>query len=157
MSNHQADMLRIAVLGGDLSGQTWLALPPTHLPHKQLKKLAPGVLIEGFDPLRMRLVRDGEVIARAKLGHVGGQETLHIVASDSTPYASKRLPSKHALLEARLRVLGDRTYAVGEVVTFDDPLTGSIVLVADGVPVATGEIVEYADDVLVRIVQVLHG
>jgi hypothetical protein len=155
MSNRQADALWIGVLGGDLNNRTYLALKTTHIAPQSLKNLKVGNLIERFDPLYLRIVRGTEVIARAKLGRIGRREAIHIVSLKPPLSSSVNIPSEHARLEARLRLLPDGDYAVGDLLEYDEPLSRSIVLLADGRPVALGEMVEYDNDVVVRITRVL--
>jgi len=156
-NNRQADTLRLDVLGSDLVGRTWLALKSTHIAPKKLKKLEEGSLIDGFDPLHLRLIRDGQVIARAKLGQVNGREAVHIVSTISEPLHDS-VPGKHRLLEARLRLLSEtREYAEGDVLEFDLPLSREIILLADGRPIAIAEMVAYDEEPVLRITRMIHG
>jgi flagellar motor switch/type III secretory pathway protein FliN len=156
MSNRQADALRIEVLGGDLTDRTCLVLKTTHIASKRLKKLEEGSLIDGFDPLHLRIVHGDSVIARAKLGQIGRRESVHIVSLESQSLVAKT-PPKHVRLEARLRLLPDADYAVGDLLEYDELLSRSIVILADGHPVALGEMVDYDNDVLIRITRVLSA
>ncbi len=158
MSNNlQADTLRLGVLGSDLVGRTWLALKRTHIAPKHLKKLEAGSLIDGFDPLHLRLIRDGHIVARAKLGRIGDREAVHIVSQRLEPLPDTA-PGKHLLLEARLRLLsGVREYAEGDVLEFDLPLSREIVLLVDGRPMAIAEMVAYDEEPIVRVARMIHG
>ena len=156
-NNHQADALRLEILGSNLAGRTWLALKQTHIAPKKLKKLEEGSLVDGFDPLHLRLIRDGRVIARAKLGRVGDREAMHIVSTASEPLY-EAAPGKHRLLEARLRLLSStREYTEGDLLEFDLPLSRDILLLADGRPVAIAEMVDYDDEPVLRIAKVIDG
>jgi len=156
-NNRQADTLRLDVLGSDLVGRTWLALKSTHIAPKKLKKLEEGSLIDGFDPLHLRLIRDSNVIARAKLGQVDGREAVHIV-STASEILHDATPGKHHLLEARLRLLSDtREYAEGDLLEFDLPLSREVLLLSDGRPIAIAEMVAYDEEPVLRITRMIHG
>jgi hypothetical protein len=156
MSNRQADVLRIDVLGRETPERVVLGFKPAVITRKRLRKLEPGVLLEGLDPLHLRLMRQGRVIAHAKLGRIDRRETIHIVSTDV--HDTIKVPdSKHRLLEGRLRLLDDSEYRAGDVQEFDEPLTHHIVLLVDHEPIALGELVEYDDEPIVRITRMLDG
>jgi len=157
MSDRQADPLRIDVLGRPLSDRTYLALKNTHIAPKNLKKLHEGNLIDGCDPLHLRIVRNGRIVARAKLGQIHGREVLHIVSVEDEPLTASA-PGKHRLLEGRIRVLPhDMTFAAGDIIELEASIRPAILLLADGQPVAIAEMVEYHDDALLRVVKVFHA
>jgi len=157
MSDHQADPLRIDVLGRRLNDRTYLALKNTHIAPKKLKKLREGSLIDGCDPLHLRILRNGRIIARAKLGQINGREVLHIVSVESEePRVSA--PGKHIILEGRIRLLPEEMiFAAGDIIELDASIMPAILLLADGQPVAIAEMVEYQDNALLRLVKVLHA
>ena len=156
-NNRQADALRLDILGSNLAGRTWLALKQTHIAPKKLKKLEEGSLIDGFDPLHLRLIRDGRVIARAKLGRVGNREAVHIVSTLSEPLYDTA-PGKHLLLEARLRILSNtREYTEGDLLESDLTLSREILLLADGRPIAVAEMIAYDDDPVLRVTRMIDG
>jgi flagellar motor switch/type III secretory pathway protein FliN len=155
MSNRQADALHIEVLGGTCAERTCLTLKPTHLLTRQFKKLTVGSLIEGWDPLHLRIMREGNTIARAKLGRIAEHEAIHIVATQEPQSPPTNLPKKHRLLEGRLRLLSEETFEVGDVLEYTIPLSKHIVLVADSTAFGLGEMVEYDGDIAVRITRML--
>ncbi len=158
MSNTQAETLRLDVLGSHLSGRTYVALKPVHLPAKRLKKLREGVLIAGCDPLHLRIVRDGMVLARAKLGQIGHRETIHIVAQEAPQLFLKDPPRKHILLETRLHLFpASEPIAVGTIIEYDTPRSGALLVLADHVPIALADMVLYQEEPVLRIVKMLHG
>ena len=154
MSNRQADALRWEMLGSDDPEAVFITLKPVSITSKRLKKLAPGVLIEGFEPLNLRLVRGDRVIARAKLGHVGGVEAIHIVSTEPEPFPLGALGKKH-LLEARLRRLKEARFEPGDLLEYPDPLSRHLLLLADRHPVALGELVEYDGEPIIRVTEIL--
>jgi len=157
MSDHQADPLRIDVLGRLLNDRTYLALKNTHIAPKKLKKLHEGSLIDGCDPLHLRIIRNGRIVARAKLGQINGNEVLHIVSTE-TEEIKTSAPGKHVILEGRIRLLPDeKSFATGEIIELESSIMPAILLLADARPVAIAEMVEYHDDAMLRIVKVLHG
>jgi flagellar motor switch protein FliM len=157
MSNAQADALKFEVLGGALSGRWYLALKPVFLPTKRLKKLKEGVLLDGLDPLHLRVMYGDRTVARARLGQVNGREAVHIVAREPDDATRPEPPKGHRLLEGRLRLLEAKEYDPGMVLEFDTPLTRELVLRVEGEPFALGEMVEYDDEVYVRITRLLNG
>jgi len=154
MFDRQADALRLGVLGSDLSSQTYLALKMTRIGSKKFKKLREGDVLDGFDPLHMRIIRDRTVIARAKLGQVDGRETIHIVSVTSKPLPDAA-PAKKVLLEVRVRLLPDQEIAEGDLMMFDTPLTRNLLLLADGRPAAIADLVEVDDEAMLQIARVL--
>ncbi len=155
MSDRQADPLRIDVLGRSLDDRTYLALKNTHVTKKSLKKLEKGSLVDGCDPLHLRIVRNDQIVARAKLGQVNGHEVLHIVSTEPEPLRTSG-PGKHRLLEGRMRILPqEMNFAVGDIIELESSVMSAILLLADARPVAIAEMVEYRDDAVLRIVEVL--
>ncbi len=154
MSNHQSDDLFIETLSRSDTDRLMLSLKPVSIKPKQLKKIEKGMLIDGFDPYNLRIISQGDVIARAKLGKIENREALYIVsASIEEPPA--KLKGKSILLEARMSFLPDGEYSVGDVVEFDDPISQKILIVADTQPVALAELVEYDQEDWVHITRVL--
>jgi len=154
MSNRQADALRREMLGYNDPEALFVTLKPVSITSKRLKKLTAGDLIDGFDPLHLRIVRGDQVIARAKLGQVDGVEALHIVSTEPEPFPLGA-PGKKHLLEARLRRLPEAHFASGDLFEYPDPLSGHLLLLADRHPLALGELVEYDGEAIVRVTELL--
>jgi len=157
MSNRQADTLRLDALASDRAGQAYLTLKPARLAAKKIKKLHEGDLLDGLDPLHLRIIRDGQILARAKLGQIGGREAVHIVDTDPEPIDDTVLP-KYVRIDVRLRLLtSSDDLAVGDVLEHDDPLSRSVVILADNAPLAIGEMVDYDGEAMIRVMRILHG
>lgn len=156
MSNRQADALRREMLGSSDPEAVFVTLKPISITPKRLKKLAPGDLIDGFDPLHLRIVRGDRVIARAKLGQISGVEAIHIVSTEPEPFPLGAGGKKH-LLEGRLRRLSKTHFESGEILEYPDPLSRHLLLLADRHPVALGELVEYDGEAIVRVTELLGG
>ncbi len=156
MSNRQADALRLDVLASEGIDRPYLALKPARISAKKFDKLREGDLIDGFDPLHLRVVHDGAVIARAKLGRIGRREAIHIVSTEREVLASGSSP-RHRLLEVRLQLMGASALVRGDVIEYDEPLSRSLVILADRRPFALGEMVEYDGEPTVRITRMLDG
>jgi len=157
MSNRQADGLRLGVLGHADAHRTYLALKPIRIKPRHRTKLAEGSVLEHLDPLQLRIVRDGHVLARARLGRVGEREAIHVVSTDPEPYIPDPAP-RHPVLEVRLRIVGEgEHYGVGEVIEYDRPLSREMLVLIDGKPVAVAEIVECDHEPVVRITRMLDG
>ncbi len=155
MSNRQADALRLDVLASEGIDRPYLALKPARISAKKFAKLREGDLIDGFDPLHLRLVHKGAVIARAKLGRIGHREAIHIVSTEREEMVSGSSPRYH-LLEVRLRLMAAAPVR-GDVIEYDEPLSRSLVILADRRPFALGEMVEYDGEPTVRITRMLDG
>jgi len=154
MSNHQADDLFVETLGRSFEGRTFLALKPVSIKTRLIKDIDQGALIEGFDPYNPRIFRDGDIIARAKLGKTGDKEALYIVSTE-TENAERKSGAKESFLECRISFLPDMKYEEGKVIEFDEQLSSKLLILSDGVPVALGKIVDYDDEACVYITRKL--
>ncbi len=156
MSNHQSDDLHIETLCRDNDKRPMLTLKPIKIKNKELQKIQEGALIEGFEPFNLRIVRSRKIVARAKLGRIGNKEAIHIVSLDEDASIENDIDPKHKLLEGRVAYLSEDSFNAGDVIEFEEPISGRIVILADSHPVALGEIVDYDDEAWVRIIRVLE-
>lgn len=154
MFDRQADVLRKEMLASDDPAAVFVTLKPASIASKRLKKLAPGVLIDGLDPLHLRIVCGNRIIARARLGQIGGIEAIHIVSTRPEPFPVN-VSGKKYLLEARLRRLADTDFESGDILEYPDPLSRYLLLLADRHPVALGELVDYDGEPVVRVTEIL--
>jgi len=156
MSNAQADGLRIDVLGSQEKHRTFLMLKPATIKPKHVDRLVEGMLLGSLDPLHLRIVREGHILARARLGRIGSREAIHIVSTDPEPFPTPAKP-KHRILEVRLKLITEGNFDVGSVIEYDEALSRDMLVLIDGQPYAMAEMVEYDNEPMVRITRMLHG
>jgi len=156
MSNRQADSLRREVLGLQDEQHAFVCLKPIALSKKALKLMDKGSIIDGWDPLHLRIVQGDRVLARAKLGEVNALEAIHIVSDKAETYPSAA-PGKKHLLEARLRLWDGGHPKVGDLIEYRDPLSPSMLLLIDHRPYGLGRLIGYNGEPAVQVTEIFGG
>jgi len=134
-----------------------LTIKPIQISRKKLKKLHVGVLIDGFEPYNLRIISEGSVIARAKLGQIDGQEAIYIVDAAPTSSVYTQSSNKKIILEARIMHIEQNDFKQGEIITCTRPISTKILIVADSRPIAIGSIVDYDSEPYLYISRMLDA